>query len=366
MTVTAPAGSEEWVRQVLTVQWGEEWGVRALRPLTVDGAVPLTHTAGLWNVTTPDGDHVLKVQLDAGAVRDERFYPLKDRIVTHCRLQGVPALPVVPAADGSPSVRHGGLAVELVPRSPGSAVAPGTREQAAAIVRTGLDLRQALDELPPGTSGELATVHLPLLVEEEHWPTALDDAERRLLPKALRGTGPWHRAAAATLRELHATVPLLRRTFGDGDHGSAGPTPEARRAVVHGDLHLHHFLLARQGPARVLAVLDFDNLHVGDRLLDLAWLADTAAYACGDDTDGARAVLARLLADGRRRGLLGPGDEALLMPLLMAHSLPVVVDIAKDILDRGILSPQWLGYFALLSPARRLAVHRLLTAPAPH
>ncbi|WP_079169478.1 phosphotransferase [Streptomyces sp. CC77] len=371
MTVPAPAGSEEWVRRVLTAHWGDRWGARTLTPLTVGGAAPLTHTAGLWAVTDPRDPsrtvgaggtgHVLKVQLNPEAVRDERFPPLKDRVVAHCRRRGVPALPAVPAADGSPAVRCGGLVCELVPRSAGTALRPGTatRDQAAALVRTGLDLRQALDALPPDVADDLARVHLPPLVDEEHWPTALDDAERRLLPKAEQGTDHWHRAAAENLRAVRESAPLLRRTHGAG-------TAPARPAVVHGDLHLQHFLFAPHGPARVLAVLDFDNLHTADRLLDLAWLADSVVHACGPGTEAARLALDGLVSDGQRRGLLRPGDTARLMPLLMAHALPVVVDIAKDILDRRILAPQWLGYFDLLSPARRLAVHHMLTDRPAH
>lgn len=364
MTLAAPAGTAEWVRHALATHWGEAWGEAGLSPLTVGGEAPLTHAAGLWRVAAAGGDHVFKAQLNPEAARPARFHPLKERILAHCARQRVPVLPVVPAADGRPAVLHGGVQCEMSPLCPG-AKASGGRGQAAAIVATGLDLRAALDGLPPGVSDELAGVHLPLMVEEERWPAALEDAERRLLPKAEQpGDDPWYRAAARVLRELADSAPLLR---------SAGLSaePASPPAVVHGDLHVHHFLLTETEQAsepatasapRVLAVLDFDNLHVGDRLLDLAWTADTAVHACGADTGAARDVLAAFQDSGRGRGLLRPGDEARLMPVLMAHSLPVIVDIAKDILDRGILTPQWLAYFELLSPARRLAVHRLLTA----
>ncbi|MFD8983698.1 phosphotransferase [Streptomyces sp. NPDC059564] len=357
MTLAAPAGTAEWVRHALATHWGEAWGEARLSPLTVGGEAPLTHTAGLWRVAAAAGDHVFKAQLNSEAVRPGRFHPLKDRILAHCARQGVPVLPVVPAADGRPAVRHDGVLCEMSPLCPG-AKASGGREQAAAIVATGLDLRAALDGLPSAVADELAAVHLPLMVAEEHWPAALDDAEHRLLPKAEQKAGdPWYRAAARVLRELAASAPLLK--------GAAFPAEAAAPpAVVHGDLHVHHFLLAERGTPRVLAVLDFDNLHVADRLLDLAWTADTAVLACGADTGAARDVLAGFVGSGRRRGLLRPGDEERLMPVLMAHSLPVIVDIAKDILDRGILTPQWLAYFELLSPARRLAVHGLLTGPA--
>ncbi|NBM21026.1 phosphotransferase [Streptomyces sp. GC420] len=357
MTVAVSAGTEAWARRALETHWQGPWEGYGLRPLTVGGAQPLTHTAGLWRVSGIGGEHVLKVRLDPEAERAERFTALKDGVIAHCRRRGVPALPLVPAADGSPGARHEGVVCELSPFCAGT-VTTGAPDEVAAIVRTGLDLREALDVLPPAVADELAAVPLPRLVEEEDWRVALDDAEHRLLPKAERGTGPWCRAAARVLRELCAAAALLPR----GVDGGAAHTV-SRPAVVHADLHLQHFLLARE-PARVVAVLDFDNLHTGDRLLDLAWLADTVAHACGADRDEARRALAGFLAEGRRRSLIAPGDEARLMPLLLAYSLPVIVDIAKDILDRGILLPQWLDYFALLSPGRRHRVHQRLTGAA--
>ncbi|MEU8774276.1 phosphotransferase [Streptomyces sp. NPDC048606] len=389
MNDAAPAGTAQWVRHVLAVHWGGAWGDAVIGPLTVDGAAPLTHTAGLWRVTAPDAapgrDHVLKVQLHAEAVRPARFDALKDRVLAHCARLAVPVLPAVRAADGRPVVRHDGVPCELLPHAPGARASGGRasdgrasdgrasdgrasdgRAQAEAIAATGLDLREALDSLPRDVTAELADVHLPLLVDEEHWPTALRDALGRLLPAAERGAGddPWRRAAARVLRELRDAEPLL----------PGAPQAPTHPRVVHGDLHVHHFLLTPahppgatdDGPARVRAVLDFDNLQVADPLLDLAWTADTVALACGPDTAAAREVLAGLLRSAYRRGLMRPGDERLLMPLLLAHSLPVIVDIAKDILDRDVLEPQWLAYFELLSPARRLAVHALLTDPAPH
>ncbi|GAA3486475.1 phosphotransferase [Streptomyces cremeus] len=346
-------GTEQWVRHVLTTHWGAPWSDAKLRPLTVGGSAPLSHTAGLWLVTAAGGDHVFKAQLNAEALRPGAFLPLKDRVLAHCRGKGVPVPSVVPAADGRAAAVHDGLPCELTRYCPGVG-ANGGPEQARAVVATGLDLREALDRLPPDVADALAAVRLPLMVDEEHWPAALADAQRRLLPAAERGTDRWHRAAAQVLRELRSSAPVLA-------HRPAGP---ARPAVVHGDLHAHHFLLSESGPPRVLAVLDFDNLQVADRLLDLAWIADTAMLACRGDDDAARQVLGGFLRDARHRGLLSPGDENLLMPVLMAHSLPVIVDIAKDILDRNVLTPQWLAYFELLSPARRLAAHRLLTAPA--
>ncbi|NDZ83265.1 phosphotransferase, partial [Streptomyces sp. SID10853] len=170
-------------------------------------------------------------------------------------------------------------------------------------------------------------------------------------------TDHWGRAAERALTALLAAGPLLDR------HADALTPPPRRRAVVHGDLHHHHFLLSEEGrrPPRVSAVLDFDNLHVGDRLLDLGWLAELAGRA-GDGPPDVRASLAAFRAEASRTGLLDDRHLPVLMPVLIAHSVPVVVDIAKDILERDVLSPAWLGYFELLDARRRLRLHRLLTA----
>lgn len=356
MTADGSPGSARWIRRVLTDHWGAPWDDAGLRPLSVGGAAPLSHTAGLWRVEVPQGTYVLKAQLNPEALRAPRFYPLKERVLAHCRARGVPVLPAVPAADGATSVWQDGLVCELAPHCPGTARALGSPAQRAALVGTGLDLRQALDDLAPDVVEALAPLPVPRLVDEENGPAALADAELRLLPKAERGTDRWHRAAATALRELLAAAPLMHRAHQEARQPAAP-------SVVHSDLHHHHFLLAPDGSPEVLAVLDFDNLQVGDRLLDLAWLAETAARVPeGPDT---RRALDGFLAAARRRDLLRPGEERQLMPLLLAHSLPVIVDIAKDILDRDILSPLWLDYFALLSPARRLRVHHLLTDLAP-
>ncbi|MFE7284020.1 aminoglycoside phosphotransferase family protein [Streptomyces noursei] len=357
----APPGSAEWVRGVLAAVWGGPWAGLPVRPLVSDGAAPLSHTAGLWHVDLPGNGHVLKVQLNPDAARQRRFYPLKERIAAHCRGLGVPVPAAVPAADGATSVWCQGLVCELSPCLDGASVAWFTPAEAQEVVRTGLDLRTALDRLPPGWSEELAPIPLPRLVDEEHWPTALRDAEERLLPLAEEGEGDWHRAAASVLRETVAAGHLPR----EADVPAVGD-PVPRPAVVHSDLHHHHFVLTDDGPGgrpRVQGVLDFDNVHVGDRLLDLAWLAE-AAGRIAEPAERRRSLTAftRTATD---RGLLRPGEERLLMPLLVAHSMPVIVDIAKDILERNILSPVWLGYFDLLSPARRGEIHRLLTAPAP-
>ncbi|WP_437623800.1 phosphotransferase [Sorangium sp. So ce1151] len=351
-----PPGTEEWVRAVLGTCWGSRWTELPVSPLSVQDTKPLSHTAGLWRIGSAGAAHVLKVQLNRDAARTPAFYPLKERVVAHCRAHGVPVPEAVPAVDGSTSVWCDGLVCELLPLCPGIAVRRSTPAQAAAVARAGLDLRDALDRLPGGVMAELAPIPLPRMVEEERWPAALADAEERLLPIAEPRDDAWSRAAASALSGVVRAGALMRQA----EIPVVGEPPD-RPSVVHSDLHYHHFLLSASGaqPA-VLAILDFDNLHVGDRLLDLAWTAETIGRVA--EPSARPGCLSAFVEAARAWGLLGPGEERLLMPLLLAHSLPVIVDIAKDILIRGILSRFWLEYFELLSPIRRLHLHALLTA----
>ncbi|WP_282416538.1 phosphotransferase [Polyangium sp. 15x6] len=336
--------------------WGTRWSDLPVSPLSVQNAEPLSHTAGLWHIGSAGAGHVLKVQLNRGAARKPEFYPLKENVMAHCRAHGVPVLEAVPAVDGSTSVWCDGLVCELLPRCPGIAARRSTPAQAAAVARAGLDLRYALDRLPDGVMADLAPIPLPRMVEEERWPVALADAEKRLLPMAERRDDAWSRAAASALRGVIRAGALMHQA----GIPVVGESPD-RPSVVHSDLHYHHFLVPASGAQpTVLAILDFDNLHVGDRLLDLAWIAEVTG---GVADPSARADgLSAFLAAARARGLLQPGEARLLMPLLLAHSLPVIVDIAKDILVRGILSRLWSDYFELLSSTRRLHLHALLTA----
>ncbi|MER6913428.1 phosphotransferase [Streptomyces sp. NPDC000594] len=349
-------GSEVWVREVLARYWGVAGPV--VRPLLVDGAAPLSHTAGLWRTLEPGAGRVLKVRLTPEALRPPAFYEVKERIGDHCRSQGVPVGAAIPALDGRAGVHHDGTVSELAPWYDGAPADPADPAQSAAVVHCGLRLRRALDTVPGPLRAALATVPLPLLVEEEDWRAALVDAAR-LLARAERRGDRWSRLVADALRPAVAAGPLLHDQL-----GTPGRPPRPP-AVIHSDLHPHHFILSpRAGdPAAgtayaVRAVLDFDNLQVGDPLLDLAWLAEAAGRVTG--SVARQRSLTAFLKDAVRLGLLRPGEETLLMPLLMAHSLPVITDIAEDILERGVIGPQWPGYFALLSPERRLGIHRRL------
>ncbi|MBB1253291.1 phosphotransferase enzyme family protein [Streptomyces alkaliterrae] len=351
----AVADGEPWVRQALVARWGTSWAGASIRPLTAGGDAPLTHTAGLWLVARDRREYVLKVGVTDEADREDAFHCVKADVLAHCREVGVPVATPVPALSGGLPVRHEGRICELTPRYRGRVGDLADRRWARAAVRGGLLLRAALDRLPAATVEALRPMRPPALVEEEHWPTALADAQRRLLPLAEARGDSWGRAVVDALRPAVEAGGLLRDpVFGPSAPGS-------REGVVHGDLHAHHFVLDEPDgrPPEVVAVLDFDNLQVADRLLDLAWLADCAGRV--SDTAERRRAVTDFRTRARQAGLLTPSEERRLMPLLMAHSLPVVVDIAKDVLDRNLLDPLWLRYLDVLSPSRRLAVHALLT-----
>ncbi|TLS47549.1 aminoglycoside phosphotransferase family protein [Streptomyces montanus] len=358
---TPRPGSAEWVTQVVETHWGVTLGSAVPRPLaSASGERPLSHTSGLWRVSPPwgrDGERtafVFKAQLNAAAIRPLDFHVLKRRIMEICAEQGVPVAVAVPAVDGSPVVRRDGVDCELAPLLPGTARRTLTSAQAAGVASTGLTLRSVLDGLSDSLVQALEPYPVDPLVEEERWQVALDDALGRLLPLAVHRTDEWGRVIAPVLRQLEHCKPLLDR-FVAADGDAARNT-----SVVHGDLHRHHFLFDELREDRVSAVLDFDNLRLGNRLLDLAWIARTADHVAGTRAVRQRSTTAFVKA-AESAGLLGPGETRLLMPTLMAYAVPVVVDIAKDILERDILDDLWIEYLDLLSPAHMTETHALLT-----
>ncbi|QUH01952.1 phosphotransferase [Saccharopolyspora erythraea] len=345
MSCSPVPGSALWVREVLE----QEWRPRSrpvVRPLSGGlGEPPLTHTAGLWACASGDRSWVFKAQLNPDAVRDADFYPLKQGVVEHCVSRGVPAARAIPTASGAPIALRDGVVCELLPRYSDAAPHGATAEQVAEVVRTALRLRHALDEVSRATVEDLARMPVNPLVDQPDWALALGEVED-LLKLAEARDDDWAALAGSALREVLDTEPLL----------AEAPAPRADSAV-HADLHRHHFLL-RSG--QVEAILDFDNLRAGDRLLDLAWTAELCLSApAPEDPAGPESLreFARRCVDEE---LLEARDLRRLMPALLVFSLPVLVDIAKDILQRDILSPVWQQYFHLLSPARRARVHKIL------
>ncbi|MEU6172029.1 phosphotransferase [Streptantibioticus parmotrematis] len=351
-------GSRPWVADVLAEHWDVPANSRP-RPLRSDGTAPLSHTAALWRVAHRGRDHVFKVQLDREAARPPAFHHVKGRVLRACQDAGVPVPVPVPTTTGAGVAEYDGHLCELVPLAPGGASGRPAPDQADAVIATGLRLRRVLDGLPHRVVDDLAPLPVPPLVAEEDWRAALDDGVDRLLPLARARDDAWGGIARTALEGLERARPLLT-----GSSPDVATSPPGRRRVIHADLHHHHFLLDGAEEPHVVAVLDFDNMTVGDRLLDLAWIADTAARVRGGDAARARTA-GRFERAALREGLLAPEELGLLMPLLVVHAVPVIVDIAKDILERDLLSPAWTGYLDLLDTRRRLALHRLLDPTAP-
>lgn len=359
-------GSAAWVIGVVETHWDVPPASVALRPLASAAEEPLlSHTSQLWRIDLPygpAGEHaafVFKAQLNTAAIRSPEFHGLKRRIMEICAGHGIPVPLAVPAVDGSAVVRQDGVDCELAPMLPGTAHRSLTPGQADGVTATGLALRSALDRLPDSMVAALRAHPVNPLVEEERWQVALDDALGRLLPLAGNRTDEWGRLIAAVLRQLQRCKPLLDQ-FAAVEAGAARDV-----SVVHGDLHRHHFLFDDAREDRITAVLDFDNLRLGDRLLDLAWIAGTAGRVAGTWNVRQRST-ATFAQAAESAGLLAPGEKCRLMPTLLAYAVPVVVDIAKDILDRDILDDLWTEYLDLLSPARMAETHALLTGlPRP-
>jgi hypothetical protein len=357
---TAPQAADgRWVRHVLRRHWPRLARTAPIAPLDVGGGPPLTHTADLWRIGDEPDCFVLKVVSEPRAMRPPVYYSLKAQVLERCRDQGVPVAGAVPTVDEEWVGWHEDRACELSRFIPDATPFHGGAAAVEPILRSGLALRRALDSLPRGLCAELARTPTPVLVDEVRWQHAMDDALSRLLPLAAARTDSWGRAAARALAGLASAAKVM------SDPESAASAMALPPAVVHGDLHYNHFLIRHEAPPRVLAILDFDNLHVGDRRLDLAWIACTVARVDGGEP-ARRDALDQFVALFSAAGLLSDREAPLLMPALIAHAIPVLVDIAKDILERGIRSPAWLTYFDILDVSRMLSIHRLLAEPKEH
>ncbi|MBP2478632.1 aminoglycoside phosphotransferase (APT) family kinase protein [Crossiella equi] len=349
-------GSADWTQRVLARHWAGTELVAAPTPLSGsgDGEV-VTHTAGLWLVPAHTGEHVLKVQLNPDALRPPAFYGHKQELLRQAAEAGLPVGRPVPTTAGADTAWVDGTTCELLPRYPAPVGPAPSAAQVDALVDTCLDLRAFLDSRPERLTRELAPLPVPRLVDEPDWRLALADARTRLLPEARRRDDDWGRFATGLLEDLDQAAGLLLAH----DLPAWGQAPH-RPAITHADLHHHHFMVAAPGSPDVVAVLDFDNLQVTDRLLDLAWTAELAMLG---ESRPSRSVgsLTRFVGMAHNRGLLRLDEVALLGPVLLTHSVPVLVDIAKDILERDLLYPVWRNYVQLLDPARRLRMHTALS-----
>ncbi|MGO1054608.1 phosphotransferase [Crossiella sp. CA198] len=335
----------DWVRAALTRGWGPEWARVPLNPLT-DW---LGRTTGdSWLVHARSHPHVLKIRLDPAEQVAPALYPLRQKVMAHCRRHGVPAPNPVPAADGGTVSWRDDLACELTPMLKGAVPNHAGQDQIVAVVRAGLRLRASLDEIPAHLVTALAAVIRP---EPADWRRAVEQARTELLPVAAHRTDDWGRACAAMLRGVVAAEGLM-----------AAIRPRQVAAAVHGSLCAKQFVLSGGRDPQVLGLLDFGALHAGDPLLDLAALADTAARVRVGETAQRRA-LAQFLDCAVRNNLLAEGQEQLLMPLLLTRTVPPLIEVIREVLLDGRRGPGLVEQFDLYDPMHKTHVHRLLTGP---
>ncbi len=333
----------DWVRSVLDRGWGPEWSRAPLHPVADWQG---RKTEGTWLVHAKAAPHVLRVRLGPEERVHPDLFPLRQQVLAHCRRRGLPVPDPVPTTDGGTVAWREDLACELTPVVRAAVPFHPGPEQTAAVIRTGLALRATLDGLPPHLVTGLAALPCP----RPCWRQALAEAAD-LLPLANSRADDWSRACAAMLRGALAAVPLL-----------ATPLPPHQPAVVHGSLRTGQFQLSGGRDPQVLAVEDFGALHAGDRLLDLAALADTAARVRVGETARRRA-LALFLDLAHRHGLLADGQERHLMPVLLATTVPPLVALVRQVLLEHRRGPGLVDRFDLLDPTHQAAVHRLLTGP---
>lgn len=335
----------DWVRAALASGWGPEWARVPLNPL----ADWVGRSSGdAWLVHARSQPYVLKVRVSPEEQVDPAVFPVRQKVMAHCRRHGVPAPNPVPTADGGGIAWREELACELTPVLKGAVPNHSGPDQVAAVVRTGLLLRACLDETPAHLVAALATVASPV---PPCWRTAVETARTHLLPQAAQRRDDWGRACAAMLRGVIAAEPLM-----------AALPARPVSAVVHGSLCGKNFVLSGGRDPQVLGVQDFGALHVGDPLLDLAALADTAARVRVGETAQRRA-LAVFLDLAVRGGLLAEGQEQLLMPLLLTRTVPPLVELVRAVLLEDRRGQSLIEQFDLFDPMHKTHVHRLLTGP---
>jgi Ser/Thr protein kinase RdoA (MazF antagonist) len=341
--VSAPPPETD-VRRALVAGWGPAFAGASIAPGVRRGAV--THRGTLLTVRTHDGAYVAKLSENDAFARAAPFAELKAAALRHAHERGVPVVVPFPTLSGSPALRGETYSLELNELVEGVAWRARERDDEAAAEAI-FALRAAFGALPPAFADALAPIELVLPVENPDSAAALERDVPVLLGEARGGGDAWSRTAERALAPLAALS------------SDVWTAPPGRNGVVHGDLHRDHVLL-RGRPARAVAILDFDNLRVDRRTIDLAWLADQSAYPKpGSAAFDLRSPVARI-REALQRRLVQRDEVPLLMPALIAYAVPIVVDIAKDILRRGIRERVWLRYLDALDVSRKLAVHDAL------
>jgi hypothetical protein len=343
-----------WLQTCLSAEWGVQacdGGPTPLQPPDIQ----VSHGSSLWLIEGQER-YVAKVLLSEATARQPQFSQVRDQILAHCALAGVPVVQPIPTRSGSPRAHVEGRRIELL-AFVSDGMSWGTDDrQLDAVAESIFLLRSALDCVPAAIVEQLRAIPLPVLVEEPDARRARDEALADLLPLARRQRDRWGDLIHEALEALEALPSnmldraLDREASGDG------------RGVIHGDLHHEHILLSRDEPPRVMAIIDFDNLRVGPRHLDLAWLADQSARRPSRDVAFRTHAAVRCVKRAVELRLISRARIPDMMPSLIAYAVPIVVDIAKDILIRNLRLPVWQRYLDLLDIGRMLTVDRTMVA----
>ena len=206
-------------------------------------------------------NHVLRVSTARGdvVVRVHRPETTPDRlravhrVQEHLRAGGLPIPAVLRTRDGGSWIAVDGRLVEVLEWVPGGHEV-ATWEDGAAIfaelgrLHGGLLTVDARD-LPPPAYGCYAT--------PEEGVSLLAATEAAFRTQADHVAYPRAAATRAATAALVRRLALARRAYGDA----------LPRIVIHGDYVGNNVLLA---DGRVVAILDFDRLAVGDRLVEIA------------------------------------------------------------------------------------------------
>jgi len=331
----------EFLRACLATHWGSEYASHPIVPLRNLSAETVTHTSEHWVVGPPACQSLLKVARKQEFARDPKFYEWKRDLLDYCLENAIPVAPVRSTLSGSPYAEVEGHFMEMTEFVPNARPYSGLDQQVDAMIAATLALRAVLDALPASWLSDVRDCPLPKLVDEDRLEIVLEQA-RELLPLARTRRDPWGRAASRQLAALCSAGPLL-----------VNLPPMAQDSVVHGDLHGYNMLFRS---STVKAILDFDNMHAGSRYLDLAWIADMAAWQPGGEKNWKIHRASRAIYAAVDHKLLRLSGVGYLMPCLIAYAAPIILDIAKDILHRGIFNPAWFRYFDILDVDLKLRI----------
>lgn len=199
-------------------------------------------------VTTDAGDYFLR------AYRHPERAPIEHAVIAHAQARGLPAVGPLPLPDGATLLERDGCRYALYPRAPG-------RQSARSDLSAG--------EVA-AMGGFLATLHLAL----RDFP----------LTEARRGVYPVDRAATLagiarleeTIHNRPGTDPLdtialarlaARRTWLEGQTDKAAVDQvEVNEQLIHGDYQESNLFF---DTGRVSAVIDWDQVHVASRALEI-------------------------------------------------------------------------------------------------